>query len=99
MLHELYLTFTAGYAAYEVPAEGRVELAEEAIRIMRMLVHLVPDEPEVCGLLALMLATRARRATRTDADDDIVLLADQDRSLLPGCMLRWLSRVVPRRPW
>jgi RNA polymerase sigma-70 factor (ECF subfamily) len=81
VLHVLYVTFTAGYAAFEGPAAGRVELGEEAIRITRMLVRLMPDEPEAKGLLALMLATWARRATRVDQHGDIVLLADQDRSL------------------
>ncbi len=81
VLHVLYVTFTAGYAAFEGPADGRVELGEEAIRIARMLVRLMPDEPEARGLLALMLATWARRATRVDGHGDIVLLADQDRSL------------------
>jgi RNA polymerase sigma-70 factor (ECF subfamily) len=80
VLHVLYVTFTVGYAAFEGPAEGRVELGEESIRITRMLVQLMPDEPEVRGLLALMLATWARRTTRVDEHGDIVLLADQDRS-------------------
>lgn len=79
VLHVLYLMFTAGYAAYEGPAMDRVELADEAIRITRMLADLMPDEPEVRGLLALMLATWARRTTRVDEHGDIVLLADQDR--------------------
>lgn len=80
VLHVLYVTFTAGYSTYEGHASDRVELGEEAIRITRMLAQLMPDEPEVRGLLALMLATWARRVTRVDADGDIVLLADQDRS-------------------
>ena len=80
VLHVLYLMFTAGYSAYEGPAMDRVELADEAIRTTRMLADLMPDEPEVRGLLALMLATWARRATRVDEHGDIVLLADQNRA-------------------
>ncbi|MGI9528503.1 MAG: RNA polymerase sigma factor [Acidimicrobiia bacterium] len=80
VLHVLYLMFTAGYSAYEGPAMYRVELADEAIRITRMLADLMPDEPEVRGLLALMLATWARRTTRVDEHGDIVLLADQNRA-------------------
>jgi len=87
VLHVLYLTFTAGYSAYEGPAMDRVELADEAIRTTRMLADLMPDEPEVRGLLALMMATWARRVTRVDEHGDIVLLPDQDRAA-------WDSEVI-----
>jgi RNA polymerase sigma-70 factor, ECF subfamily len=78
-LHVVYLVFTQGYE----PASGemvvRVDLVDEAIRLGRLLVELLP-EPEVLGLLALMLLQDSRRATRTSADGDLVLLADQDRA-------------------
>ncbi|MGH2394268.1 MAG: RNA polymerase sigma factor, partial [Candidatus Limnocylindria bacterium] len=72
--------FNEGYAATTGEALGREELAAEAIRLGRLLAELMPDEPEVIGLLALMLLTEARRAARAGVDGEIVLLADQDRS-------------------
>jgi len=69
----VYLIFNEGYG-------GRVDLAAEAIRLGRVLSALMPDEPEVHGLLALMLCHDARRAARFDGDE-LVLLEDQDRSL------------------
>jgi RNA polymerase sigma-70 factor (ECF subfamily) len=59
----------------------RAELCAEAIRLARLLVRLMPDEPEVHGLLALLLLVESRRAARTDAEGRVVRLADQDRSL------------------
>jgi len=59
----------------------REDLCTEAIRLGRLLAELMPDEPEVMGLLGLMLLTESRRSTRTTPDGDLVLLADQDRSL------------------
>jgi RNA polymerase sigma-70 factor (ECF subfamily) len=73
VLAVVYLIFNEGY-------RGRTELAAEAIRLARVLAELMPDEPEVHGLLALMLLHDARRAARF-AGDDLVLLADQDRAL------------------
>jgi len=58
----------------------RSDLCAEAIRLARLLADLMPDEPEVIGLLALLLLTESRRAARTAADGSLVLLADQDRS-------------------
>lgn len=58
----------------------RADLTGEAVRLGRLLAELMPDEPEVLGLLALMLLTDARRAARTDSAGNLVLLADQDRS-------------------
>jgi len=72
VLGVLYLLFNNGYS--------RGELSTEAIRLARVLVTLMPDEPEAGGLLALMLFHESRRATRVDADGDLVTLADQDRS-------------------
>jgi RNA polymerase sigma-70 factor, ECF subfamily len=76
VLAVVYLIFNEGYSA--PPARG--ELADEAIRLGRALAELMPDEPEVHGLLAMMLLLDARRAARF-RDGDLVLLADQDRSL------------------
>jgi RNA polymerase sigma-70 factor (ECF subfamily) len=73
VLTVIYLVYNEGYG-------GRVDLETEAIRLGRILLLLMPDEREVCGLLALMLAHHARRAARV-AGDDLVLLRDQDRSL------------------
>lgn len=74
VLHAIYLVFNEGYSA---PAGG-ADLAAEAIRLGRLLVKLLPA-PEVVGLLALMLLNESRRAARTDAAGDMVLIADQDR--------------------
>ncbi|MDX1690051.1 MAG: RNA polymerase sigma factor [Acidimicrobiia bacterium] len=80
VLAVLYLIFTTGHHAPEGALTGRVELTDEAIRLTRMLHGLMPDEAEVSGLLALMIATRARRDARTDGAGDLVVLADQDRT-------------------
>jgi RNA polymerase sigma-70 factor (ECF subfamily) len=80
VLAVLYLIFNEGYAASSGEALVREDLCAEAIRLGRLLAGLMPDEPEVTGLLALMLLTDARREARTTASGDLVLLADQDRS-------------------
>ncbi|HJR86572.1 MAG TPA: sigma-70 family RNA polymerase sigma factor [Acidimicrobiia bacterium] len=80
VLAVIYLIFTTGHHAFEGPLDSRFDLAAEAIRLGRLLVGLMPDEPEALGLLALMLATTARHRARLDEHGDIVLLADQDRS-------------------
>ena len=79
VLRVVYLVFTQGYAPASGESVVRADLAEEAIRLGRLLVELLP-EPEVAGLLALMLLQDSRRAARTTAHGDLVLLADQDRS-------------------
>jgi RNA polymerase sigma-70 factor, ECF subfamily len=81
VLAVVYLVFNEGYTASDGMDLGRDDLAAEAIRLGRVLADLLPDEPEVHGLLALMLLTASRRPARTAADGSIVLLADQDRSL------------------
>ena len=81
VLTTVYAVFTAGHHAPEGELASRVDLADEAIRVGRLLVELMPDEAECIGLLALMLATNARRQARTDNEGEIVLLADQDRSV------------------
>lgn len=80
VLAVVYLIFTEGYAATAGDALVRHELCDEAIRIGRVLAALMPDEPEVLGLVALMLLQHSRAAART-RDGELVLLADQDRTL------------------
>lgn len=80
VLAVIYLVFNEGYAATESPGLMRVDLCEEAIRLARLLVDLMPTEPEARGLLALMLLHHARRDARLEGDR-LVLLEDQDRSL------------------
>jgi RNA polymerase sigma-70 factor (ECF subfamily) len=81
VLAVVYLIFNEGYAASSGEQLVREDLCAEAIRLGRVLVELMPDEPEVMGLLALMLLTESRRPSRTTPDGALVLLADQDRSL------------------
>jgi len=80
VLAAVYLIFNEGYAAHSGDALVRHDLCEEASRLGRILAELMPDEPEVLGLLALMELQASRATTRTDADGNLVLLADQDRS-------------------
>jgi RNA polymerase sigma-70 factor (ECF subfamily) len=82
VLGVLYLVFNEGYLSHSDHPDGlqRVDLADEAIRLTALLAGLLPEEPEVLGLLALELLHRARAAARTDAHGDLVLLDDQDRS-------------------
>ena len=80
VLAVVYLIFNEGYAASAGDALVRRELCAEAIRLGRVLAELMPDEPEVLGLLALMLLVDARRDARATPDGALVLLADQDRS-------------------
>jgi RNA polymerase sigma-70 factor (ECF subfamily) len=79
VLAVVYLVFTEGYAATAGTEMIRPELCREAIRLGRLLGALMPDRPEIDGLLALMLLHDARRAARIGADGEIVLLEDQDR--------------------
>jgi RNA polymerase sigma-70 factor, ECF subfamily len=88
VLAVVYLVFNQGYS-------GRVDLATEAIRLGRVLVALMPDESEVRGLLALMLAHDARRAARVDGDE-LVLLQDQDRSLWDARQLEEARQLLAR---
>jgi RNA polymerase sigma-70 factor (ECF subfamily) len=79
VLAVIYLIFNEGYTASSGDRLVREDLCGEAIRLGRLLAELMPDEPEVMGLLALMLLVESRRATRSTPDGDLVLLADQDR--------------------
>jgi RNA polymerase sigma-70 factor (ECF subfamily) len=103
VLAVLYLVFNEGYAASAGVDYVRADLCDEAIRLTKLLAVLMPDEPEVLGLLALVLLQDSRRAARVGADGEIVLLADQDRELWDeariGEGLRMLERAVSlRRP-
>ncbi len=80
VLAVIYLVFNEGYAATEGDALIRADLCAEAIRLARLLVELMPDEPEALGLLALLLLTESRRDARTAPDGTMVLLPDQDRT-------------------
>jgi RNA polymerase sigma-70 factor, ECF subfamily len=79
VLAVVYLIFNEGYTASSGERLVREDLCQEAIRLGRLLAELMPDEPEVMGLLALMLLVESRRAARTTPDGELVLLADQDR--------------------
>ncbi|MEU8035961.1 RNA polymerase sigma factor [Streptosporangium sp. NPDC049078] len=80
VLAVIYLIFNEGHTASSGERLVRDELCAEAVRLGRLLAELMPDEPEVMGLLGLMLLVESRRAARTTPDGDLVLLADQDRS-------------------
>src|SRR5262249_19032496 len=81
VLHVLYLIFNEGYTSSSGPHLQRLELSREAIRLTRSVHAMLPDDAEVAGLLALMLLTDARRATRTGPDGELIPLTKQDRTL------------------
>jgi RNA polymerase sigma-70 factor, ECF subfamily len=81
VLRVVYLIFTEGYAASSGEDLVRADLTDEAIRLARILHRLLPAEPEVSGLLALLLLVDARRAARVDAAGELISLEDQDREL------------------
>jgi RNA polymerase sigma factor (sigma-70 family) len=81
VLHVLYLIFNEGYVSSTGPALQRRDLANEGIRLARMLYRLLPHDPEAAGLLALMLLTDARRMARTNAYGEIIPLEEQERNL------------------
>jgi len=87
VLQVLYLIFNEGYAGSGGPQFVRTDLSQEAIRLTRMAHRLLPGEPEVAGLLALMLLTDARRAARTGPHGELIPLTEQDRS-------RWDSAAI-----
>jgi RNA polymerase sigma factor (sigma-70 family) len=89
VLAVVYLIFNEGYAAHTGPALVRQDLCAEALRLGRVLAELMPDQPEILGLLALMELQTSRAAARTDADGGLVLLEDQDRG-------RWDRAAIAR---
>ena len=102
VLRVLYLVFTEGYTSVVGASPDHAALADEAIRLTRLLHRLLPEDSEVAGLLALMLLTDARRAARTDVDGGLVPMDEQDRSrwnrryILEGVAL--VSAALPRGP-
>jgi RNA polymerase sigma-70 factor, ECF subfamily len=95
VLRVVYLVFNEGYSASSGESLTRVDLSSEAIRLGRLLVELLP-EPEALGLLALMLLQESRRAARASPDGELVLLADQDRSLWNRSQIADGSALVER---
>ena len=81
VLHVLYLIFSEGYVSTAGAHLQRLDLAREAIRLTRCAKMLLPEDPEITGLLALMLLTDARRAARTGPEEELIPLAKQDRNL------------------
>jgi len=95
VLRVVYLVFNEGYTASSGATLVRQDLSSEAIRLGRLLVELLP-EPEAMGLLALMLLHESRRASRTDASGEIVLLEDQDRSTWDRALIEEGTALVER---
>jgi RNA polymerase sigma-70 factor (ECF subfamily) len=95
VLHVIYLVFNEGYSASSGTELIRQELAQEAIRLGRLLAHLLP-EAEVLGLLALMLIQDSRRHARTDSNGDLIRLEDQDRSLWDRDQIHEGSMLIQR---
>jgi RNA polymerase sigma-70 factor, ECF subfamily len=96
VLAVLYLVFNEGYSATAGADLVRRELCDEAIRLCKLLATLMPDEPEVLGLLALMLFHDSRREARTGPEGRLVLLEDQDRSLWDAARIAEGRRVLSR---
>jgi len=96
VLAVVYLIFNEGYTASSGDRLSRSDLCAEAIRLGRLLAELMPDEPEVMGLLALMLLTESRRAARAGPDGALVLLADQDRALWDRALIAEGQTLVRR---
>jgi RNA polymerase sigma-70 factor (ECF subfamily) len=95
VLRVIYLVFNEGYSASSGPSLTRHDLSEEAIRLGRLLVELLP-EPEGIGLLALMLLQESRRAARASPDGELILLDAQDRSLWNADMIAEGTRLMTR---
>lgn len=95
VLHVVYLVFNEGYSASSGTNLTRHDLSGEAIRLGRLLVELIP-EPEAIGLLALMLLHESRRAARTSPSGELILFADQDRSLWNRDLIAEGARLVEK---
>jgi RNA polymerase sigma-70 factor (ECF subfamily) len=96
VLAVVYLVFNEGYLSSGEQGSLRDDLTAEAIRLGRLLAELMPDEPEVAGLLALMLLTESRRRARLTSDGELVRLADQDRTLWDGPLVAEGQDIVRR---
>lgn len=96
VLATVYVIFTTGHHAHFGNLDARIDLAGEAIRLGRLLDDLMGDHPEVLGLLALMVATHARRRARLGATGDLVLLPDQDRSLWDSTAISEAATILDR---
>jgi len=96
VLAVIYLIFNEGYTASSGAELIREDLAKEALRLGRLLANLLPHEPEVTGLIALMLLTHARRQARVGTDGNLVLLADQDRGLWDRTLITEGKELVRR---
>jgi RNA polymerase sigma-70 factor, ECF subfamily len=96
VLAVVYLIFNEGYMATSGDALVREDLCAEAIRLGRVLAELMPDEPEVLGLLALMLLTESRRGARTGAGGELVPLGEQDRALWDRALIEQGKAIVRR---
>ncbi len=96
MLAVLYLVFNEGYTATAGDDLVRRELCDEAIRLGKLIAVLMPDEPEVLGLLALMLFHDSRREARTGPEGELILLEDQDRSLWNSARIEEGRRILER---
>ncbi len=100
VLHVLYLIFNEGYTSSEGAQLRRADLSHEAIRLTRIVQSLQPDDPEVAGLLALMLLTDARRLARATSEGELISLAEQDRTLWDQRQIRegiaLISEALPK---
>ncbi|HUN85864.1 MAG TPA: sigma-70 family RNA polymerase sigma factor, partial [Terracidiphilus sp.] len=95
VLHVIYLIFTEGYSASSGESLVRSDLSAEAIRLGRILAEMMP-EPETLGLLGLMLLQESRRAARTSANSEVILLDEQDRSLWNRSLIEEGTALVQR---
>ncbi len=98
VLAVVYLVFNAGYDAVAAGDTAAIHLGDDAVELARQLDLLIPNEPEIMGLLALMLMHRARAGARIDADGKMVLLADQDRTNWDRGQLGEAIRLVENAP-